>query len=596
MKVLAFDIEADGLLMEATKIHCGVIYDYSTKMYTSYTDPVALYMALLEADRIVAHNGRMYDVPVLERLVGGPHSLPDLPPCFDTVLVSRLLWSDRGTAPSGGHSLEKWGQFLGFKKEHTDITDWSTFTPEMLERCESDVRIQKALYEWILPKIKGWEKAVWIEHRVASIITKQIQNGFRIDVEKLHELEAELVMERCALMDSLSHIEPWVEETELKSVQYWEDPETGERYETKGLVKGKGSGAIKDRLVPGPNKVKREEIMFNPGSDDHIRRLLFEKYNWRPTEFTKTKKASVKGEILKELPYPEAKVLCDLSDLDKLLGFLANWKVSHIDGRIHGGVITNGTVAGRMSHNNPNMGQIPSDPRCRALFTARPGWKLVGADASALEAMMLGNRVAEWDGGEFGRMLEKENIHDVNQRLAELDTRAEAKTFYFKFIYGGKTDPKMERKLYDKCPGLKKLKKRCIRQAKIERHVTVIDGRKVHVRKRPLYGNERTEQDKESRIYGVAVNNVCQGDGAVLMKMALIIFYDAMVEKYGPHGVRWALCANVHDEQQTECEPDIAEDVGQIFVDSITKAGEHFNMQVKLTGAYDVGETWADTH
>lgn len=596
MKVLAFDIEADGLLMEAKKIHCGVIYDYSTKVYTSYTDPVALYMALLEADRIVAHNGRMYDVPVLERIVGGPNSLPDLPPCFDTVLVSRLLWSDRGTAPSGGHSLEKWGQFLGFKKEHTDITDWSTFTPEMLERCESDVRIQKALYEWMLPKIKGWEKAVWIEHRVASIIVKQIQNGFRIDVEKLHELEAELVMERCALMDRLSHIEPWVEEEELKTPQYWWiEKEAGQvtKYQLKSHCKNARERSLLER---GPNKIKRTEIMFNPGSDDHIRRLLFEKYNWRPTEFTKTKKASVKGDILKELPYPEAKVLCDLSDLDKLLGFLANWKVSHIHGRIHGGVITNGTVAGRMSHNNPNMGQIPSDPRCRALFTSRPGWSLVGADASALEAMMLGNRVAEWDGGEFGRMLEKENIHDVNQRLAELDTRAEAKTFYFKFIYGGKTDPKMERKLYDKCPGLKKLKKRCIRQAKTERHVTVIDGRKVHVRKRPLYGNERTEQDKESRIYGVAVNNVCQGDGAVLMKMALIIFYDAMVEKYGPHGGRWALCANVHDEQQTECEPDIAEDVGQIFVDSITKAGEHFNMQVKLTGAYDVGETWADTH
>lgn len=222
--------------------------------------------------------------------------------------------------------------------------------------------------------------------------------------------------------------------------------------------------------------------------------------------------------------------------------------------------------------------------------------KLVGADASALEAMMLGNRVAEWDDGEFGRMLEKENIHDVNQRLAELPTRAEAKTFYFKFIYGGKTDKKLERKLYDKCPGLKHLKKRSIRQAKTDRHVAIIDGRKVHVRKRPLYGTERTQEEKESRIFGVAVNNVCQGDGAVTMKVALILFYEAMVERYGPHGERWGLCVNVHDEQQVECEPEIAHDVGQLFVDSITRAGEYFGMKVKLTGAYGVGDSWAETH
>lgn len=598
MKVLAFDIEADGLLVEATKIHCGVIYDYDTGAYLQYTDPVLLYEKLLEADRLVAHNGRMYDAPVLERLVGGPNKLPPLPPVFDTLLISRLLWSDRGTAPSGGHSLEKWGQYLGFKKEHTDIEDWSTFTPEMLERCVSDVKIQKALYEWMLPRLKGWEEAVTLEHRVATIITKQIENGFGIDLKGLDKLEQELLFERAGMMDELAHIPPWIEETELKTPQYWEDPATGMRYETKGLVRGRGSGAIKARLVPGPNKVKREEVMFSPTSDDHIRRLLQEKYGWEgdPRNRTKSGKDSVKGEILEQLDYPEIKAICKISEIDKILGFVHNWKECHIDGRIHGGVITNGTVAGRMSHNNPNMGQIPSDPRCRRLFIPRLGWKMVGGDASALEAMMLGNRVAEWDGGEFGKMLEKENIHDVNQRLAEFETRTAAKTFYFKFIYGGKTDPKLEKKLYAACPGLKKLKNRCIRLAKVERHVTLVDGRKVHVRKRKLYGNERTEADMDSRVYGVAVNNLLQGDGAVVMKKALCIFYEEATKAFGPHGERWGLCANVHDEIQAESEPEIADQLGQMIVAAITKAGQYFKMKVKLTGAYAVGDDWSETH
>ena len=80
------------------------------------------------------------------------------------------------------------------------------------------------------------------------------------------------------------------------------------------------------------------------------------------------------------------------------------------------------------------------------------------------------------------------------------------------------------------------------------------------------------------------------------MKKALCIFYDLMVEEYGPHGGRWALCANVHDEQQTECEPEIAEGVGQMFVLSLRKAGEHFNLGIRIDGEYKIGKNWAETH
>ncbi len=594
MKVLAFDIEADNLLVEATTIHCGVIYDYQTDEFTSFTDPQVLYEALMDVDRLIAHNGRMYDGPVLERIIGRPNNLGPLPPILDTLLISRLLWSDRGTSPAGGHSLDAWGKYLGLTKEHTDILDWSTFTPEMLERCESDVRIQKVLYEWMLPRMSGWEEAIKLEHRVASIIAKQIENGFGIDLDKLDKLESNIMFEKAGLLDTLSHIKPWVNEKTLKTPQYYTLRGSDVRYRIKSDAPPK----VRPDLIPGPPKVKREEILFNPCSDEHIRRFLYEKYNWvgDESELTPSGKASVRGEVLEKLDYPEAKTLCKLTELDKIIGFIKNWKSCQVNCRIHGSVITNGTVAGRMSHNNPNMGQIPSDSRCRELFVPRDGWKLVGGDASALEAMMLGNRVAEWDDGAFGKLLEKENIHDVNQRLAGMKSRADAKTLYFKFIYGGKTDHKLEKKLYDACPGLKKLKDRCIRLAKTERHVTLVDGRKVHVRKRKLYGSERTTKEKDSRIYGVAVNNLLQGDGAVVMKKALCIFYDNATERFGPHGERWALCANVHDEIQAECEPCIAEELGQTIVDSITKAGEYFNMKVKLTGAYSVGDNWAETH
>jgi len=61
---------------------------------------------------------------------------------------------------------------------------------------------------------------------------------------------------------------------------------------------------------------------------------------------------------------------------------------------VHGKVITNGTITGRMSHQSPNMAQIPAvyspyGKECRALWTVNKGYKLVGVDASGLELRML---------------------------------------------------------------------------------------------------------------------------------------------------------------------------------------------------------------
>ena len=77
------------------------------------------------------------------------------------------------------------------------------------------------------------------------------------------------------------------------------------------------------------------------------------------------------------------------------------------DGRVHGGVITNGAVSGRMTHNSPNMAQVPSAKKdkktgellwgaaatfstdCRACWIVEEGNLLTGIDASGLELRML---------------------------------------------------------------------------------------------------------------------------------------------------------------------------------------------------------------
>ena len=602
MKVLAADIEANGLV-HATKVHCGVVEDVNTGERHVFTDPLELYNHLLTADRLTLHNGRMYDCPTLERLVGRPNNLPPLPPCFDTLLTSRLLWPDKGNTPAGGHGLGKWARFLGKEKLHTDIEDWSEFTPEMLERCHSDVDAQVALYKYITPKCRGWGHSVQLEHTVASIIQHQIENGFSIDVTRMEKLDRDLDIARLEQLEKLNHIEPWVEHEVMKKPAYYLDPFDGEKYK----LKGDAPASVQKRLEKGPPYVKETEILFSPGSDHHVRRFFKEKYNWTGTVMTKggkdgkNKVESVAGDVLATLDFPEAKAIHQAAIFEKLQGYMKSWKEKTVNGKIHGSVNTNGTVAGRMSHSDPNLGQIPSVDKpfgteCRALFKARDGFVLVGMDASGLEARMLGHYVAEFDGGSFARRLETSDIHSVNQELAELDTRAEAKTFYFKFVYGGNTDPVLEKRLYAACPALRTVKERILKLAERTGFVTLIDGRKVPVRKRPLYGHEKTDKEVLERRYGIAVNNVLQGAGGVVMKKALCFFFEDAEEAFGPHGERWGLCANVHDEFQTECEPEIADHLGKMMVDSLEKAARFFNLRIKLDGEYKVGNNWAETH
>jgi DNA polymerase-1 len=116
-------------------------------------------------------------------------------------------------------------------------------------------------------------------------------------------------------------------------------------------------------------------------------------------------------------------------------------------------------------------------------------------------------------------------------------------------------------------------------EAKHKGYLIGLDGRKLPVRSDHM-----------------ALNTLLQSAGAVVMKQALYLFYQQAEQRYGPHGGRWALMLNVHDEVQAECEPEIAEQLGQLFADSITQAGEYFELRIRLDGEYKVGDSWASTH
>ena len=68
--MIVFDIEADGLLEDATKIHCLSYRDPNGGSVVSTSDYNDMRNILLKAKGLIGHNIIRYDVPLLERMLG----------------------------------------------------------------------------------------------------------------------------------------------------------------------------------------------------------------------------------------------------------------------------------------------------------------------------------------------------------------------------------------------------------------------------------------------------------------------------------------------------------------------------------------------
>lgn len=545
-----FDVEADNLLPKLTAIHLVVVKSVSSGEFRSFRDPVAATQYLDTFDRIVGHNCIGFDLPALKKITGWtPKAAP-----VDTLLISRLLFPDRTTHPAGGSSLAKWG--LYFKMPKGEFSDFSQWSEEMDTYCRQDVEITHWLLMHLINAATKIPNAVMLEHSVASIIAGQVANGFGFNQQAAECLLADMVSNQSAITERLRVAFP-----------------------------------CKEVVM----KTKTKYIPFNPGSRDMIAVCLMRKYGWKPKQFTETGKPQIDETILSEMSYPEAADLSLYLLLDKRIGMLNQYLECCSDWKMHGELNTNGALSGRMSHNNPNMAQVP---RCgspygsefRSLFRpTRYDWVQVGADAAGLELRMLAHYLAEFDGGVYAGVICKGDIHSHNQAMAGLKTRDQAKTFIYGLLYGAgdakvgsivdgtpADGAKLKNEFKRQVPGYARLLQKLEFESAKTKSLTGLDGRPLPVRS----------------AYA-ALNLLLQSAGAVVMKKALVIMDARLTAKY-PNG--YAFMANIHDEVQIECSPMIAEDVGTIMVRSIVDAGVMLGLKCPLDGAFKVGKNWSETH
>jgi DNA polymerase I-like protein with 3'-5' exonuclease and polymerase domains len=202
--------------------------------------------------------------------------------------------------------------------------------------------------------------------------------------------------------------------------------------------------------------------------------------------------------------------------------------------------------------------------------------------------------MAKYDGGEYGRALLEGDIHTKNQEAAGLETRAQAKTFIYAFLYGAGDE-----KIGSICGGSKvqgeRLRSRFLRnlpalarltdgvkEAAGKGYLVGLDGRWIHV-----------------RSSHAALNTLLQGAGAVICKQWLVMLeahLQAQGLKHGWDG-DYAFCAWSHDEVQIACrDAEVATMVAELATKCVTLAGEHFNFRCPTAGEAKIGTNWSETH
>ena len=568
---IVLDIETN---LAHDKVHLVATKNIDTGEVKTWKVADNLREYLKDVSLIIGHNVIGFDAVVLNRCWKTKIKLKQV---YDTLIVSRLLDPSRET----GHSLEAWGNTLGFHKiDYTAVWQWmmdrkeeykgecfDTPIDSLLDHyCVRDVEVTARLYSHLVSELDQKhfsQESVDLEHRVAAIISEQERNGFKLD--QIHTT--------CLLTDIKSKVAGIYERMQ----QRW-PPVTVERYSDKT---GK--------------RLKDSVVTFNPGSRQQIGERLKE-LGWKPKEFTETGIPKIDETVLAGVKIPEAQVIAEYLMLQKRISQIESWlEAVGKDGRVHGKVITNGAVTGRMTHSSPNMAQIPNagsiyGPECRECWSVEDGNVLVGCDASGLELRMLAHYMKDQDYVRTvceGSSKDGTDVHTVNQRAAGLATRDNAKTFIYAFLYGAgdakigsivggsaKAGAALKAKFLSQTPALAKLLDR-IKKSAARGFCKGLDGRCIWIRSEHA-----------------ALNSLLQGAGAIVMKKALVIFDDKRKANNWP--VKYV--ANVHDEAQLECPKDIAEEVGKTFRQSIIEAGEAYKLRCPLDGEYKIGRNWRETH
>lgn len=562
---------------------------------------------------LIGHNFISFDAPVLNHLLDVDIEWSDV---IDTLLLSQL-YDPQMPAPEGlkvtqRHSLKAWGLRLRQPKQEHD--EWHVFSPEMLERCRSDARLNRSVYLALSKRMlqRGFsELSCYIEHGAHSVIDDQMKNGIYFDIPKAKELLGALRAEQHRLTDKIR----LAFKPELKQIG-----------EYKYKVRANGAPyasflrhqAWVDSTPGSQLRWNADQSLYSLWQDtefniasppQRLKRLL--ELGFIPQKTTKKGNPTVDEESLlefaKECGIEEVREIAEWLVLFGRGNAVENWLglCNLQTSRLHGRVWSCGASNRRMTHSTPNTANIPKvktkyGKECRSLFRAPNGRILVGIDAKSLQMRVFGHYLGDL---ETAKLYSEGDPHRVNSEIVsknpwgyKCDRDTGAKNGFYAFIFGAQdkklgftfdtsiTDSRKateygkwgRAELMRNTLGLERLTKEVQKEFRENNgFIQCIDG-----------GYVRCHSEHAALNYKISSGEAC------LMKLVDI----RTRERLKREGLDYKKVLDVHDEDQYETDELLADRIGAIGCEEIRLAGEELGFIVPMAGSFTKGENWSLTH
>lgn len=614
------DVEANGL--DPDKIWVISTKDIDTQEVRTFDkvwlDPRPFLEWAVDCSYWVGHYFLGYDIRVLRNILD-----LDIDPqaVLDTLVVSRLIDFNQ----SGGHGLERWGEYFGVQKP--PIEQWDVYDPKMVHRCEQDVEINYKLFKLYEKYINSekWALALKIEHSAQDYCRRLEETGFPFDIKKAEALYAEREQEKQELeagfqrdfpprFRPLRTITPVLTKAgRLHSKDFrWYDGDPNEEFSV-----GASFSLVEPVAFDPASKQQCVDRLWNAGwkptqktdgykaylrtpkyQRDPVRLARFERYGWKLDELN-----------LATLPATapaSAKKLARWLELAGKQNQIGEWirRYNPKTGRVHGRFAAIGGWTHRCAHSAPNMANASSDHEARELWIADNDWVLVGVDAESIQLRVLAHYMED-DRFTFavvsGDKKDGTDPHSLNAkalgdiclrdrpgRPADKGPRDDAKTFIYAFLLGctatrvaeifecsAKEAATALDNFISAYPGLKRLREVRIAMDAKRGYFEGLDGRFV-----------RQNQER------LMLAGYLQNGESIVMKLARMIWEHELRRLEIPYQiVNW-----VHDEWQTMTKAPFVEQVKMIQCDAIRKAGEILKLKCPMAGKGVDGKNWAETH
>lgn len=594
------------------------------------------------------------------------------------------------------------------------LNPWIEWNPDMEEYGDQDVEVTDFLWQFIRKDLPP-EMSTAFEHDIAALATKIKENGYPFDAAEAVKLAEGL---RASLNEKVVEVTErygsWYAPEKKRLIRpVFDDPDIKERktplqraqaaaekkqktvdrdeYGPNGYMRPRaefgeddsrpiwadvtvpkvtrvqkiglpdGTVASEQRIAGLPYcKIKR--VDFNPNSRDQIADRLVIQHSWVPSDFTESGKPEISDGVLTKLKdtVPEAGAFADILFYNKILGQIETGKNSwlncydHDTGRIHGSIHTGGTVSGRCSHSDPNLGQVPgildTEPvlkdgnfnpvctnadggllpwcfnadgtikkkvylpgklgdfglECRRLFHTPKfidgvEWRQIGCDLRNIEARALAAVFAPYDDGELIDVIVNQGIdlHTYNQKATGITNRAMIKRVFFGLIYGaGDLKLGVTAEPYWSESRQRKLGKelRDVIMTSIPALKKASDAIKHEAKRGYLIGLDGRRL--QVRAEYAALNLRLQSDAALIAKKWCLLIEEALINVGGTHG--WdgdfAMLAFVHDEVQAAIKAFFADEAAFLMCEAAAEAGRYFNFACPVEAEAKLGQSWADCH